>query len=276
MKTLKLLTILLFSGLTAFSQITSPDEKVGGFSHPESVVYDDARHVLYVSNIGEEKEGDGFISKVSVEGKILELKWITGLQDPKGLLVHGDKLFVTDKTEFVEIDIQKGKILQQPQIDGAQSLNDITKDEAGNIYFSDLSGNSIFKRNTSGEISPWMHDEDLQRPNGLLVVGDAMFVSAWGKNSPGNFIKIDMDNKSIEVITNKGIGNLDGLQKKDDQSFYVSDWAGGKVYNISENGDSKVVISAEKSVGDILFFEKNNQLIVPMNIQNEVWIYNLD
>ncbi|MGB7842255.1 MAG: hypothetical protein WBL21_05650 [Salinimicrobium sp.] len=276
MKTLNLSAILLFLGLTGFSQNIPPDQKIGGFSHPESVVYDDAREVLYVSNMGEKKDGDGFISKVSVEGKILDLKWITGLQDPKGLLVHGDKLYVTDKTRLVEMDIQKGDILRQFRVEGAQSLNDITKDETENIYISDLSGNSNFERNTSGEISLWMHDENLQRPNGLLVVGDAIFVSAWGKNSPGNFIKIDLSSKLIEVLTHKGIGNLDGLQKKDAQSFYVSDWAGGKVYSISANGDSRVVISAEKSVGDILFFEKNHQLILPMNIQNEVWIYKLD
>ena len=276
MKTIKFSIILLFSFVKAFSQNSSPYKKIEGFSHPESVVYDEAREVLYVSNIGDKKEGDGFISKVSVEGNLLELKWITGLQDPKGLLVEGDKLYVTDNTEFVEMDILKGEILKQSRVDGAKSLNDITKDDAGNIYFSDLSGNSIFKRNTSGEISRWMHDKKLQQPNGLLVMDDAIYVAGWGKNSPGNLLKVNMNTKEIKVLTNKGLGNLDGLQKKDDQGFYVSDWAGGKVYHISKKGNSEVIISAEKSVGDILFFEKNNELILPMNLQNEVWVFELD
>lgn len=275
MKYFHLIILLIFCGSTVFSQQV-PSQKIEGFSHPESVVYDEARDVLYVSNIGDKKEGDGFISKVSPNGKILELKWITGLQDPKGLLVQDDKLFVTDKTEFVEMDIQKGEILKQSRVAGSKSLNDITADSAGNIFFSDLSGNSIFKRNTSGEISEWLHAETLQQPNGLLILDDVMYVAGWGKDQPGNLLKVDMKTQKVEVITNKGIGNLDGLQQKDDQHFYVSDWAGGKVYSISKKGDSEVVISAEKSTGDILFFEKNDQLVLPMNLQNEVWIYELD
>lgn len=276
MKTLFLLALLLFSGTTAISQQHTPNKKIKGFSHPESVVYDEARYALYVSNIGDKKEGDGFISKLSPEGEVLELRWITGLQDPKGLLVLGDKLYVTDRTELVEMHIQKGQILNRFQVPGAKSLNDITQDNSGNIYFSDLSGNSIFKRNTSGKISEWLHSKYLERPNGLLVVDGNMYVSGWGKDSPGNFLKIDMKTKEIEVLTDKGIGKLDGLQQKDAQHFYVSDWAGGKVYSISEKGDVDPVISAEKSVGDILFFEKKNQLILPMNLPNQVWIYELD
>ena len=192
-----------------------------------------------MSNIGDKKEGDGFISKVSAKGEILELRWITGLQDPKGLFVAGDKLFVTDVTELVEMDIEKGEILEQIPVDGAKSLNDITGDRAGNVYFSDLSGNSIFKRDPSGEITEWLHDNQLQQPNGLLVLDNNMYVSSWGKDKPGYLLKIDMNTKKVEPVTNKGIGNLDGLQKKDATNFYVSDWAGGKVYIISEKGNSE-------------------------------------
>ncbi|MGB7784854.1 MAG: SMP-30/gluconolactonase/LRE family protein [Salinimicrobium sp.] len=276
MKPLHFTALFFLFSLTSLAQNKMPDQKIEGFSHPESVVYDSARDVFYVSNIGDKKEGDGFISKVSTAGEIIELKWITGLQDPKGLLVQDDKLFVTDKTEFVEMDIQKGQISKQSQVAGSKSLNDITQDSSGNIYFSDLSGNSIFKRNTSGDISEWLHSDLLQHPNGLLVIDGVMYVSAWGKDSPGNLLKIDMNSEEIEVITEKGIGNLDGLQKKDENSFYVSDWAGGKVYHITTEGDVEEIISAEKSVGDILFFQKKNQVILPMNLQNQVWIYNLD
>ncbi len=276
MKLSLLFSILVFFGLNAFSQNSSPAKKILGFSHPESVVYDQARDVLYVSNIGDKKEGDGFISKVSTTGEIINLHWISGLQDPKGLLVMKDKLYVTDNTELVEMDIQKGEILKQIPVAGAKSLNDLTSDAAGNIYFSDLSGNSIFKRNTSGKISEWMHSAELQQPNGLFIKDDNVYVAGWGKNKPGNLLEIDMKNREIKVVTAKGIGNLDGLQKKDAHSFYVSDWAGGKVYAISEKGDSEEVISAAKSVGDILFLEQKNLLILPMNLQNEVWIYKLD
>ncbi|MBW1673776.1 MAG: hypothetical protein JRJ45_09065, partial [Deltaproteobacteria bacterium] len=58
---------------------------------PESVLYDESRNVLYVSNINgksAEKNGQGFISKVSLDGKIEVLKWATGLHAPKGSAIY--------------------------------------------------------------------------------------------------------------------------------------------------------------------------------------------
>ena len=71
---------------------------------PESVCYDSVRNQLYVSNINlGEKEESGFISKLSPDGKILDLKWIVGLKAPKGLAVSGNNLYVADVDELVEM-----------------------------------------------------------------------------------------------------------------------------------------------------------------------------
>src|SRR5690349_2445801 len=68
---------------------------------PESVLYDAKNKVLYVANIDgkpDEKDGKGFISKVSPEGKITNLEWITGLHAPKGMGLSGNTLYVADVT----------------------------------------------------------------------------------------------------------------------------------------------------------------------------------
>ncbi|MCD6296427.1 MAG: ATP/GTP-binding protein, partial [Deltaproteobacteria bacterium] len=65
---------------------------------PESVLYDASGNILYVSSINgrpTEKNGRGFISKVSLNGKIEVLKWATGLDAPKGSAIHGNKLYVS-------------------------------------------------------------------------------------------------------------------------------------------------------------------------------------
>ena len=54
----------------------------------ESVLYDQERDVLYVSNINGQpdgKDGNGFISKLNLDGKVTELEWVKGLNAPKGL-----------------------------------------------------------------------------------------------------------------------------------------------------------------------------------------------
>src|SRR6478609_4811963 len=67
---------------------------------PESVFYDSKREILYVANINkinkDSPDGDGFISKVKLDGKIEKLNWITGLNDPKGIAIVGGTLYVSD------------------------------------------------------------------------------------------------------------------------------------------------------------------------------------
>lgn len=278
-RTKYLLNLLFFSFMiSAFAQVTADDAprmRIEGFSHPESIVLDRENNLIYVSNIGDKKEGDGFISKLTVDGEVLEMRWITGLQDPKGLLLHDGKLFVTDVTEFVEMDPGKGEIIQKIKVEGAKSLNDIAVDAAGNIFFTDLAQNSIYVRDPSGKITEWMHSSKLQQPNGILAQNDSIWIAAWGKESPGHLLALDRKNKNVTRITESGIGNLDGLQRIDNNSFYVSDWASGKIYRINAQGDQQEVLSSAKSSGDILFFDAQQELWLPMNRQNAVWIYSV-
>lgn len=251
-------------------------EKVEGFSHPESVVWDEANHAMYISNIGEKEKGDGYISKVSQSGEVLDLKWISGLDDPKGLLVLENKLFVTDNTLLVEMSIPEGKVIKRTPISGAEFLNDITADSEGNLYISDTGKSSIYKKALNGVLTEWLHTDKLENPNGLLAVGRDLYVAAWGTGGAGNVLKVNLDNtREIEKVSESPIGNLDGIQRIDRHSFYISDWASGKIFRISKQGKQEEVLTAAKSAGDILYFAPGKQLILPMNHQNEVWWYQL-
>src|ERR1051325_9789579 len=85
-----------------------------GLDLPESVTWDDANKTFYVSNIGgmdpAAKDGNGFISKVDQTGKVTTLKWITALDAPKGTEIANGKLYVSDISQLVEIDIASGRM----------------------------------------------------------------------------------------------------------------------------------------------------------------------
>lgn len=262
----------------AQSNSASLIKKVDGFSHPESVVFDEVRNVVYVSNIGEDEPGDGFISKLSTDGEILDREWISGLNDPKGLLVFNDKLYVTDVTEVVKMDIKNSEIEKRISVEGSKFLNDITVASTGNIFISDSGKSSIYvMKKDSNEIVEWMDTKELEFPNGLLAQNGELYVSAWGSNDEvGNFLKIDMDTQEIEKISTAGIGNLDGVQATENGYFYISDWATGKIYNIDANGNIAEILTAEQSAGDILYLASENKLVLPMNFQNGVWWYQLE
>ena len=138
-------------GQTKISRLwETPDD----LKNPESVVYAPKQNVLFVSNIDgkpDQKDQSGFISKVSPSnGSIVELNWITGLNAPKGMAIYDNnnsssRLYVSDITDLVEIDIGSGKIIKRFNAPGSTFLNDVALDDQGNIYVSDTVTNTIYK-----------------------------------------------------------------------------------------------------------------------------------
>ncbi|WP_157893303.1 SMP-30/gluconolactonase/LRE family protein [Salegentibacter sediminis] len=278
MKNLLLFAILI-TGSFAFAQQKTAEliKKTDGFSHPESVVYDEDRELVYISNIGEKDPGDGFISKTNLEGEVLELNWITGLNDPKGLLVWDDLLYVSDNTYLVIMDIETGSINKRIEVEGSAFLNDITADDEGNIYISDSGNSSIYiLKKDADKVSQWLSTEKLEFPNGLLVVDDYIYVAAWGKEDGGNLLKVALESKEITKISEKPIGNLDGIQLNNNNNFYISDWATGEVHEIDRKGKTHKILTSEKSSGDILFHADSGKMVLPMNRQNSVWWYQIN
>ena len=115
MKHLSACLALVATALCARAQTPVLLWETPGFIGPESVVFDAGRNEFFVSNMGTHGKdavvGDGFISRVSAEGKIIELKWVTGLDDPKGLALANGRLYVGDEPDMAEIDISAGKIV---------------------------------------------------------------------------------------------------------------------------------------------------------------------
>lgn len=278
LRNMKILTglLLLFSISAAGQEHKVPEIKLTGFSHPESIIYDEGTEYFYVSNMADKTEGDGFISRISRKWKDQEHNWVTGLNDPKGLLIKGDKLYTTDVTYLIEMDLHTGEILKRIPVEGAKSLNDPAIDEKGNIYFSDLTGGSIYIMTKTGEIEQWLSSPDLERPNGLFITPEFILVAAWGNNQDGNILKVDRSTKEITRISKEGIGNMDGIQPNGKGAYYVSNWATGDIFTIGMEGNLEPVVTSDKSSGDILYLANENKLYLPMNFQNELWIYQLD
>lgn len=116
-----------------------------GFLTPESVVFDKRRDVYFVSNINGgplDKDGNGFISKVTPQGQ-LTLKFIDGslegidLDAPKGMTIAGDILYVADIDSIRKFDAISGKQLGSISVPGATFLNGLSTGEKGKIYASD-------------------------------------------------------------------------------------------------------------------------------------------
>ncbi len=242
---------------------------------PESVLFDKERKVIYVSNVNgmpTDKDKNGFISKLSPEGKIEILEWVKGLDAPKGMGVYKNKLYVTDITRLVEIDIDKGAIVKIYEVPGAKFLNDVTIDPAGLVYFSDTEANKIHTL-SDGKVTTWL-EEGLKGPNGLLIENNRLLLASFGGQ---DFKSIDLATKEATDIATE-IGAGDGVVYFGEQGHYVvSDWE-GTIFLIEPDGKKNLVLDtkADKiNSADIDFVAETNMLLVPTFFNNRVVAYKL-
>lgn len=242
---------------------------------PESVIYDKVREVLYVSNVNQnpwEKDGNGFISKISKTGDILDLEWISGFSGPKGMAIVGNTLYVADLDELVIIDLEKETIIKKLKIDGASGLNDITPGENGKIYMSDSNEGKIFQYE-NGEASIF-HSDAPGRPNGLLMDQGKLLV-AFSQSS--EFVSYDLNTLEKTVIAEQ-IGAGDGITPTNESGTYlVSDWNGEITIVTKETGKQSLLNTKKegKNTADIWFILEENLLLVPTFFDNRIVAYRL-
>ena len=285
------LTALLLVGCTSASsnaqRATLPLawEVTEDVNSPESVYFDDASGFLFVSQIGDGgatgKDGDGFLSKLTPDGKVVALKWITGLNAPKGIRSHNGHLWVSDIDQLVEVDIAEGKIVSKTPMPEATFLNDVACTPDGTVYVSDTMGCKIY-RLRDGKVDVFAEGEDLEYPNGLLVVNDKLVVAAWGKPNddfstdvPGRLFTLDLETKEKNLITQKPFGNLDGLEAAKGGRFFVSDWFAGKIYLVGSDGKSRLLLQLPKGAADIGIVPSQRLLIVPQMMENKIAAYQM-
>lgn len=282
--------IALFAGLVfcSWSPPAWAEEvwSLDGFQAPESALFDAERSLLYVSNIAgapDAKDGVGFISKVSTDGTMQEAEWVTGLDAPKGLIMHDNTLYVSDIDRLVAIDVTTGDISGTWAAEGAKFLNDLAIDDAGRVFVSDMMTDSIYMLENDA-LSVWLQDGELQHPNGLHVDGGRLLVAAWGRDiqpdftpkTPGHLPSVDLATKAISSVgAPQPLGNLDGLEPDGAGNWLSTDWIAGGLYRIKEDGSSEQLLDLDQGSADLEFLESEKLAIIPMMMNGKVVAHRL-
>lgn len=250
---------------------------------PECAYFDPGSSYLFVSSVAgqpAEKDGNGYLSKFTIQGRLVDAKWITGLNAPKGMRAHRGRLWVADIQDLVEIDIKNKRIVQKITIPESKLLNDIAIGTKGEIYVSDTFGSKIF-RIQNGKIDVFAEGEDLESPNGLLLVGDKLVVAAYGLTTDfstklfGRLYTLDLVTKKKTPITVEPLGNLDGLEIDTAGNYWVSDWASGKVFRISAEGKAEAMLSGFRGPADIGLISKQSLIVVPRMMEDTLTAYSI-
>jgi sugar lactone lactonase YvrE len=260
--------------------------ETGGFKNPESAFFDAEAGAVYVSNVngeGTAKDGNGFISKVSPDGKVMVMEWVTGLDGPKGLAKVAGKLYVSDIDKLAEIDIASGQVVKRYDAKDAKFLNDVAADAEGNVYVSDMATNTIW-RLSGGTFEVFLKDDKLEGPNGLLVEGDSLLVGAWGVMTDGFATKVPGHLKAVSLkdksITSRGdgapTGNLDGLEPFGDGTYLVTDWMAGTVLSMTADGKATELTNLGQGTADLGYDPKTYTAFIPQMKSGVLYGYKVE
>lgn len=255
-----------------------------GIDRPESVIFDSERDVLYLSNIGgapAEKDGNGYLSRVSTDGKMIEQMWVTGgMNAPKGMAIFEDRLYVADIDVLVEIDLPSGEIVKRYPVDeeGDSFLNDVTTDRQGRIYVSCSSLSKIY-RLADGRFEVWLDDPDVRNPNGLKVVEGKLIAAAADASAenPGAsryLRKIDLQDRRIEPLVDRTpVGGIDAVEPDGRGGYFLSDWAAGKVFYFSPKGEVALLKQLGRGTADLDYVSEQDRIYLPIMMSDRLVAY---
>ena len=242
---------------------------------PESVLFDRDRNILYVSNVNLNpwvKDGNGFISKLDKSGNILSLKWIEGLNGPKGMGISGQSLFIADIDELVEVNIETGQIIRKISLEGKPELNDVTVGSDGSVFVSG-SGSNIIYSLKDGVLTAVYRGNEGERFNGVYREKERMLLIT---SAGSQFKQINPETGEMKVIA-ENIGQADGIVPVGDGGYITTSWKGA-VFYVSGNGIVNKLLDTEaiqENAADPDFDIEEKVLFVPTFFKNRVKAYRL-
>jgi sugar lactone lactonase YvrE len=264
---------------------------VTGFKTPESVRYDSAGDVFYVSNINGsplDKDNNGFISRMKPDGTIDSLELIAGgrngvtLNAPKGLALIGDTLWVADIDAVRAFNVHTGAVVANVDLTSfhAVFLNDVCVGGDGAIYVTDTgmkpSGSSmahvagadrIFRIDAAHHATIALASDSLHWPNGItwdasgkrfiVVPYDKVpQILAWRPGTPQ------------PVIIGYGSGQYDGVEMLADRRLILTSWADSTIS--IRDGNVRSAIRDLPSPADIGVDTRRMHIAVPLLTKDRV------
>jgi hypothetical protein len=267
----------------------SSDQTVGGFKFPESAAYDPKAKVLYVGNFGgeklapAEKDGQGYISKVGLNGKVIEERWVPAqggekLNKPKGIWIQGDRLWVTDidVVWIFDTKTKKGRKLALPGVGFANDPAVMGKA----LYISDNRNDKLVKVEPADFLNAKKDPEVTEVVAGMGLNPNGIYPSKSGMLYIGGFLAADKP-KGLYALGVSGqikaisepFGRIDGLYEMADGSLLYTNWDTGMLSHRTESGIGTPLAGGFKGPADFTVIPAGKDeltVVVPDLVQSHL------
>jgi sugar lactone lactonase YvrE len=264
-----------------------------GFATPESIVHDPVSDVYLVSNVNGnplEKDGNGFISRLSPEGDVLDLRWIDGeaegvsLDAPKGLVILEGNLYVADIDCVRVFALETREQREDICFPDATFLNDVSVDQNGTLYVTDSgyqagpeglepSGtDAVYRFSPDGRRQNMVMSTSLGNPNGIFVGSRGIMVVTFGT---GEIYRLAADAKRTAVLPPSD-RRLDGIVFTNSGEMVFSDWAGSVVYRVTRTGALEPLVESVPAPADIGYDGVRDRILIPLFNDEAIWVVDLN
>ena len=253
--------------------------QVTGLKNPAGFIVDPATGAYFISNENggsNERDNNGFITKLDEHGRVVKLKFIAGgadgvtLHSPKGMAILDKTLFVADIDKVRRFDSATGR--PQGEVDlsafKVDFLTGLAADGAGLLYIADTGADTILKVDQRRGSKPtvFVKDAALAGPHGLAVnpATGALVAVSWNE---GKILEIAKDG-AVKVLFansffNARFGNLTGVDFDAFGNMYVSDFSQGKVIRIDPAGRIQTIAEFLTTPAGVAIDRRNHLILIP-------------
>ena len=253
---------------------------IEGFSGPEAVRYDPDQDVYFVANFNGDPAGDanGFISRVTPEGTIDSLRFMTGTEEqplhgPRGMYITGNTLWAADAEGIHGFNTSTGKPVDFIDFTSLEPgfLNDIVEGADGNLYVTDTGKSTVY---IIEDGTPSILVENLPAPpNGITVDTDNNIVLAPWEGAMMFPTLVVGEQGYAEYTQAQSGGNFDGIEFVNGRMIAASQEDNS--IHVLHEGEDHVAIHTTGDPADIGIDTQRNHIAVPYIALNRVDIWQL-
>lgn len=255
-----------------------------GFSFPSAVIFDPQRDVYWVSNANVDGPGhSGFISRLDPDAAQTTLNFIDGqspgvkLDNPHGLAVNANVLFVADVTAIRKFEADSGEPLGSIEIPGSRYLSDVALAADGTLYVSDVgsdpnvaalaesAADAVYQVSPAGVVGVVARRPDLGGPYALVADEKGLWVTCTGTSE---LLLLIPDGRGAPA---RDAGRLPlpgaaprGIARMPDGTLLISSWTAGAVYRGFHDGPFATVVTGLESPADLGYDTKRERMLIPL------------
>lgn len=234
----------------------------GEFCEPETVL-PLPDNTLLVSNVCDfRKQGNGFLSLLNAQGKVLDWHIVEELDAPLGMDMLDDRLYLVDNNQVKIFKWPGYELLKVIGLDTSVA-NDLTVSPQGVIYVTDTAKHQVIRLMPDGSQSVLTGATQFKNANGIALDKNRLYVGGerlWC---------IDLDDGSVGTIGPEWITDIDGIEFEKDGTIQITP-VGGPLIRYRNDNDIEILSGEGVSSANHGYAARLKLALIPTGFDNTV------